>query len=1309
MRRPFFVVSLSQLLLCMGLQAQSVTVIKTAAPPGAVAPGQIIDYTVEVSNPFGVDLAITSFLDFIPENTSYVSGTLTLDPFVPDSLYHFEGIIFNTADLPLPAFGTTTVEFSVRVSTGVEPGTLIVNEAATDHGISNTTVNTVISGPELFSLLDVDPPGLIAAGEVLTYTLTIANLGFGEATGVQIVAPVPALTALEPGTIALVGATGSVLYDSGSDSVQTDGAGITIPARSVAQMTYQVRVDAPLPDDTSIINTAQVNGAWTNTVMNFTVTLSDYIDLDAIPGNVVVTDLNPFDLTGFALAGCDFDDDGRGDLIIGDHLGNYEGTRSGVVHIVYGGLGLSDFVTLPDSGAVTTQILPPSGTQWFGFSLATGDFTGDGIDDVLIGAPGPAAALGPGQAFVIAGGSYTPLIDLAGGAVPRTAVSGTGSELLGWSMAGGDFDGDGVDDLILGAPTFTSGSGQPIRGRVLVLPGGTSLASSVNLESPPSGMSSVIGDPADLGIAGTSTGLAAGDMDGDQRAEIVIGASSAATPSGGDGSGKVFVILGSEEPVTRDLSATADGWAEYQSEFPAGAMGWSVAVGDVNGDGFGDAAMGAPEASWLLLPDNVIYSSAGVVFTLPGRSDLDSGVFDLADLREDMVTVFGELDGDRLGWDVAFGDHNGDGFDDLVMGAPLGLNFNFEPIGVAHLLLGSPRLRRQYLLPFAPTGILRFYADSGSESAFTSLETGDLNSDGYDDLFLGDIIYDPFGPGVTDSDEIHVFFGRPRAPRLDLAVVSEFGEADRALDPGEQIVLQFDQPVNVTAGSILPGDFHLTNPGASLGTEASLGPNANDDTQAVITLGSDFADLNIDGVSSLTSTLIDIGSGIRPGLITGSFNDLPAEDTGFINADDRGVDVIWAFSTVPAVIQRTTGGAVTVTDNLDLNRPDFAYTSHRLDIPPNALGGDTRFSIARPPASLSALGLRAAVQITDDDAGVPSFSQPATLTLEYRAEDLALLSGSVESLFRIYQVVPAGGASAVGTDHHRPGRVVLASGDELQLVSGVQTIDTTENTVRVSLGSLDPEGAGAVPGVFATLPVNPVEERQMHMGPASGGAQTGQSAVLTLKPGPSSAYPLHQIEFPGYVSATPGSEGSIRVSIRTANIYERSFASAAGAHRFPTQSGAVFTIETRDAAGDPVAFTSPVNVTVQFTERPAAQDTDTVDFSGVVGSPQQMRVVQSGYSTATGVDFRFVDRPQGIDLMAGTVSLEGLTGLTGTSGVGLLGAVINTQVEPVTPQAIIDALLGRTVLSAAERLAADVNGDGDLNIADVVRLINSPQ
>ena len=102
----------------------------------------------------------------------------------------------------------------------------------------------------------------------------------------------------------------------------------------------------------------------------------------------------------------------------------------------------------------------------------------------------------------------------------------------------------------------------------------------------------------------------------------------------------------------------------------------------------------------------------------------------------------------------------------------------------------------------------------------------------------------------------------------------------------------------------------------------------------------------------------------------------------------------------------------------------------------------------------------------DNAPGVPTFSSPATLTLQYREEDLAITPGGIESLFRIYQVLDPATAALAGKDDSSIRR--LGSGQSVQLVSGAQTIDTTNNTVTVKIDDLDPQDSGDTPGVFAS-------------------------------------------------------------------------------------------------------------------------------------------------------------------------------------------------------------------------------------------------
>jgi hypothetical protein len=230
------------------------------------------------------------------------------------------------------------------------------------------------------------------------------------------------------------------------------------------------------------------------------------------------------------------------------------------------------------------------------------------------------------------------------------------------------------------------------------------------------------------------------------------------------------------------------------------------------------------------------------------------------------------------------------------------------------------------------------------------------------------------------------------------------------------------------------------------------------------------------------------------------------------------------------------------------------------------------------------------------------------------------------------------------------------------LVSGPQSVNTATNTVSVEVSNLNPQASSDEIGVFATLPINPVEERTVHIEPDAGGAAPaaltlGPSVSVSISPEVDSAYPLHRIEFPGYTTTSAGASGSIAVTIKTATIFERVSTPSTGGNSFPAAGASVFVVETDDDAGSPTAFTDPVNIRVEF--KPG----DKVDFSGSAGGSTNMRLVSDSIDGAE-VDFQFTGATPAIFDLLGTAHIEvtGVTNLTGASGAGTWGAVANLTV-----------------------------------------------
>jgi hypothetical protein len=286
----------------------------------------------------------------------------------------------------------------------------------------------------------------------------------------------------------------------------------------------------------------------------------------------------------------------------------------------------------------------------------------------------------------------------------------------------------------------------------------------------------------------------------------------------------------------------------------------------------------------------------------------------------------------------------------------------------------------------------------------------------------------------------------------------------------------------------------------------------------------------------------------------------------------------------------------------------------------------------------------------------PAFSQPVTLTLEYKDSDYDESAGQVEASMRIHQLV-----------------LNPSSAYEWMPVPAPRQNLSFDNTVSVQLDTLNPCGDTGLIRVFAVLPGWTIEPIKAHVRPDLGGG--GGSAVIQPRPVPSGGgaalvpgangdYRLHRIEIPNYTVTTETDPDRITIEVTPPTLLHRLSPSGTS---FPSASSALLVVTARNAADAPVAFTSPVNVRVQFMDGTQNAYNDLVGFQGLGGPAARMRVARD-QCAGPGVDFALAGGvSQTVDLTSRTVEALGVTNLTDSTGEGLWGAVIDSSLVPPTP------------------------------------------
>ena len=413
------------------------------------------------------------------------------------------------------------------------------------------------------------------------------------------------------------------------------------------------------------------------------------------------------DYVGLAVATLDIDGDGVEDLAMG---APDAGSVRGDVRFLHGPLvGNTTDLASSDARLNGAEDGHELGTQ----VVSVGDWDDDGVDDLSVSAPGADE----GRIYVV----YGPLTGLTQMEDADIFIDGeTVGDDAGATLAlAGDLSGDGIADLFIGAPSSSDDANNGGKGWILEGPV-TRRSALTNADHTITGLS----EGGQLGRAA----IGPGDVDGDGLDDLLL----SDTVSGG----RVLLFRG---PVTGAITNT-DADAALHAEQSGDQAGYGLgSAGDVDGDGYADLVVGAPE-------HDRGGTSAGAAYLVAGPFTADSN------LVAARARFHGEASGDDYGLSVGGGlDTNLDGYDDLVIGAPEE-DSGGSSSGSAYLFTGP--LRGVYRPDEADAVVI---GESSSDDLGRWVGMGDdLNDDGYPELLLG-APYDD--AGASNAGALYLFDG----------------------------------------------------------------------------------------------------------------------------------------------------------------------------------------------------------------------------------------------------------------------------------------------------------------------------------------------------------------------------------------------------------------------------------------------------------------------------------------------------------------------------------------------------------------------
>ena len=676
--------------------------------PTTAATADVIITGEAASNYFGYSLSSGDFN--ADGKTDLAVGALLYSSFAGRAY-----IFYNDGSIPTTAATADVIitgEASSNFSNSLTSGDFNA-DGKTDLAVGATYVFSGVSGRAYIFYNDGSIPTTAATADVIITAETITNeFGIALAAGDW---NADGRTDLAVGADRYSTDTGRVyiFYNDGSIPTTAATADVIITGESTADYFGVALVSGDINSDGK---TDLVVGGWSAPTGGRTYLFYNdgSIPTTAATADVIITGEAAVGF-GRALTVGDFNADGRTDLAIKDD--GYS-TNTGRIYLFY------NDGSIPTTAATADVIISGETTSnYFGFSLAAGDFNADGTTDLAVGAYGYSTSTG--RVYIYQGqGNYAWNVQaLPPSASVRSNLQGAGQEMqitgqtasdsFGYSLASGDFNADGKTDLAVGAPVYSTSTG-----RVYIFYNDGSITPAAS--------------SADVTLTGGATGdqfgisLASGDWNADGKTDLAVGARSYSSAAG---RAYIFYNDGAYPAGASTADVTLTG--EASSYF-----GVSLAAGDFNADGTTDLVAGA----WA-------YSS------LSGRAYIfyNDGAYPAGAATAD-VTITGNIAHDYFGYSLAAGDFNFDGRTDLAIGGPQASG-TFSYGGIVGIFYNDG----SYPTTSSTADVLIQGSATFNEIG-SALVAGDFNADGRTDLAAGAAVYS------TNTGRAYIFYNDGSIP-----------------------------------------------------------------------------------------------------------------------------------------------------------------------------------------------------------------------------------------------------------------------------------------------------------------------------------------------------------------------------------------------------------------------------------------------------------------------------------------------------------------------------------------------------------------